>query len=180
MHGGYWTVSCHHRASLPVRVTGEVRGQGEGSAVCFASAPSFVCLSALRFSRILPFSVILFPLETWCGLSCFPLPVVHAASFISLLLLLPSHWHSLIPSRQTHTRIDLTISAIQPPKSNDHGHNTVIKSNGLLDEAPTRRQNKSFSSLLHIIPSVPLAQWTGFTVLHGHYVIPHSFFCIGP
>lgn len=156
MHGGYWSVSCQHRASLPVRVTGQVRGQGEGSVVCFASAPSFVCSSALRFSCILPFNEMLFPLEAWCGLCRFPLPVVHAPSLISLLLLLPSCWHALIPPRQTHTRIDLTISAIQPPKSNYHGHNTVIKSNGLLDEVPTRRQNKSFSSLLHIIPSVPL------------------------
>lgn len=85
----------------------------------------------------------------------FLLPVVHIPSFISLLLLLPSCRHGLIPSRQTHTRIDLTISAIQPPKSNYHGHNTVIKSNGLSDEAPTQRQKRSFSSLLHIIPSVP-------------------------
>lgn len=151
MYGDYWSVSCQQRASLPVKVTGEVRGQGEGSAVCFASTPSFVCSSAAHFSGILSSNVIFFPRAIFCGICHFSLSVVHALTFISLLLLPPSCWHALCPPRQTHTRIDLTISAIQPPKSNYHGHNTVIKSNWLLEEAPTLKQNKSFSTLLHII-----------------------------
>lgn len=156
MHGGYWSVSCHHRALLPVRVTGKVRGQGEGSVVCFASAPGFVCSSALHFSCILSFNVILFPLEARCGLRHFPLP--HALSFFFLPSSRCSPNADMLSFAvgKPHTRIDLTISAIQPPKSNYHGHNTVIKSNGLVDEAPTWRQNKSFSSQLHIILSVPL------------------------
>lgn len=86
----------------------------------------------------------------------FPLSVVHAPSFISPLFLPPSCWHALPVPPGEHTRIDLTISAIQPPKSNYHGHNSVIKSNGLLEEAPTLKQNKSFSTLLHIILCVTL------------------------
>lgn len=83
----------------------------------------------------------------------FLLPVSATHSFPStfhFLLLLLSRWHALpsVPPRLTHTRTDLTISPIQPPKSNYHGQNRVIKSNGLLYEVHTQ---KSFSTLIHNI-----------------------------
>lgn len=179
-HEGYWSVSCQHRASLPVRMTREVRGQGKGSAACFALAPSFVCSSALHFYWIFPFSVILFPLGAWCSLCRFSTPCSLRSLFYFPPLVAPLMLTCSHPPRQTHTRIDLTISAIQPPKSNYHGHNTVIKSNGLLDEAPTRRQNKSFSSLLHIIPSVPLPGTMNWVHTSPRALYNSTFSFIGP
>lgn len=70
--------------------------------------------------------------------------------FYFLLLLPLSCWYALRSPRLTHTRADLTISPIQPPKSNYHGQNRVIKSNELLDEVHSQKQ-KSFGTLIHII-----------------------------
>lgn len=106
----------------------------------------------------------------------FPRAVVHAPSFISLLLLPPSCCHALGPPRRAHTRIDLTVSAVQPPKSNYYGHNTVIKSNGLLEEAPT--PSAPCSTLFPVL--LCLARWTEPTVLHGCDVITHLFDCNVP
>lgn len=45
------------------------------------------------------------------------------------------------PEASAHTRTDPTTSPIQPPKSNYHGQNRVIKSNGLLDEVHAALQS---------------------------------------
>ncbi len=84
--------------------------------------------------------------------------------FPSLVASLPLTCSPLSPLRLTHTRTDLTISPIQPLKSNYHGQNRVIKSNGLLYEVHTHKQNKSFSTLIHNIPFVtylvlPMINW---------------------
>lgn len=100
---------------------------------------SFIQCNTVSSSGLMSFTP--FPPLFLC--SC---PVFYFPPFVA-----PSCWHAPSPPRRTHARIDLTISAIQPPKSNYHGHNAVIKSNGLLDEAPTLKLNKSFSTLLHII-----------------------------
>lgn len=173
MYGGYWSVSCQQRASLPVTVTGRVRGQGEGSAVCFASAPSFVSplqsLSA-EFSHSMYFDFTQVAWRAFLHSPSFPLSVVHAPSFFPSSSCLP-HADMLSVPPGEHTRIDLTISAIQPPKSNYHGHNSVIKSNGLLDWAPTLKQNKSRISR-HSAPhySVCFSAW---------YHEPYPHFCTG-
>lgn len=111
------------------------------------------CLQSLSsaFSHSMWCYFLKWPDELYSIPPSFPLSVVHAPSFMSLLFLPPSCWHTLSVPPGDHTGKDLTVSAIQSPKSNYHGHNSVIKSNGWLDEAPTLKQNKSFSTLLHII-----------------------------
>lgn len=87
-----------------------------------------------------------------CLLLCYSLFPFY---FPSLVASLPLSCSPHSPPRLTHThtlsRTDLTISPIQPPKSNYHGQNRVIKSNGLLYEVHTQKQNKSFSTLIHNI-----------------------------
>lgn len=136
-------------------------GQGSRRRVSglFCINPQLCLSSAVPFCWILSFNVFWFPQVARRALLHLPsslLSVVRAPSFIALLLVPPSCWHALSVPPGEHTRIDLTISAIQPPKSNYHGHNSVIKSNGLLEEAPTLKQKKSFSPPLHIILCVTL------------------------
>lgn len=84
-----------------------------------------------------------------------PTPFVLSTRYFSLshsISCCSSHDDMLSPqSLKANTRAGLTISPIQPPKSNYHGQNRVIKSNGLLYEVHAQQQNKSFSSLMHNI-----------------------------
>lgn len=63
-----------------------------------------------------------------------------------------------VPPRLRHTTADLTISPIQPPKSNYHGQNRVIKSNGLLYKVHSQKLYKSVSTdTQHFVCYLPLA-----------------------
>lgn len=138
-------------------MTEEVRSQRGRSLLCFSSEPTSLvsfsdfynllcCVLSFNFTWVPSAVDLIFcipPLFLCCSLfhSHFLTP--------SLVVLLTPTSSPLSPPRLTQTTTDLTISPIQPPRSNYHGQNRVIKSNGLLYEVHTLKQNKSFSHLIY-------------------------------
>lgn len=137
-------------------MTEEVKSQGGRSGVCFSSTlisfVSFAACTTVCFCCILSFCSASIPQAIYVifCISIYPLSAAYSYPFYfpSLVASLPLTCSPLSPLRLTHTRTDLTISPIQPPKSNYHGQNRVIKSNGLLYEVHTQKQNKSFSTTI--------------------------------
>lgn len=89
-------------------------------------------------------------------------PSVSSSPSLSLFLALPPSR----PEASAHTRTDPTISPIQPPKSNYHGQNRVIKSNGLLDEVHGALQSgTSPLALRSTLFNVLLTSWLAPTLV---------------
>lgn len=132
---GYKCISCQERGRLPVRVTVEVsRGQKSKKEVSslFHINTHQLCLSSLSL-HLLFFSFSLYSVSLrWSLYATYSPPLTFSLHLLFLLC-----WHA-IPG-QTPTRADLAISPIQPPESNYHGQNRVIKSNGLLYEVHTQK-----------------------------------------
>lgn len=88
------------------------------------------------------------------------------------------------PEASAHTRTDPTISPIQPPKSNYHGQNRVIKSNGLLDEVHGALQSGTSplalgSTLFNVLLTSRLAP-TPVADANSQSLLSKLFFLIAP
>lgn len=155
-----------HGVTLPVTWTEEVRGRGErwrGRPSVSHQHPSVVSPppSSVHFCHILSLYFNVATSGSLCGAEHQPL-LLFPPLLLSLFLALPLSR----PQASAHTRTDPTISPIQPPKSNYHGQNRVIKSNGLLDEVHAALQSgTSPLALRSTLFNVLLTSWLAPTLV---------------